>query len=278
MAAPTKKITSGGLNAGWVIGLDTNGYPAATSPTTVFEGLSLGGPSEFAYTVPDPTTVVWIGNNGVIQQDIFPATDPSTATLTLSRNDADVYALLSGTLVAVVGEANVTIAGHNDQGNEPTVALITYAQSKDDAGNRRWTTYVFPKIICVPKKPGMSSRTPSNHIFNCTPQRTTNSITGTALVAATNGATSAELWIYESNYRLHFAAWKANASATVFTFDTDRPAASTAGIAVWVNGVLKTLTTDYTVTTTAVTFGSAPASNAMVVVQYELADTAIDIE
>lgn len=278
MTAPNKYITSGGFNAGWVLGLDTNGYPAATSHSAVYEGYPLGGPVEFAYTPPDPTTVVWPGNNGRIQQDIFPPAEPSTAVLTLSRNDADVYALLSGTLVQSLGDTNVTIAGHSDEGNEPTVALITYAQSKDNVGVRKWTTYIFPKIICVPKKPPMSGRTAAQHVYNCTPQRTTKSITGTALATGTNGATAAELWVYESNYRIHVAAWKGNNSATAFSYDSDRPAANAVPIAVALNGTIKTITTDYTATTAAVTMNSAPGTGDMLVVIYELADTANDIE
>lgn len=280
MAPPTKKVFAAGLNAARVYALDSSGYGAASS-TSVYDGLAIGGPITFDYQFPDPSMVVFPGNDQKLQQIKFAPVDPSTATLTVSRMDFTTIAALSNTLsVAHATNINVIGMGTNQQGAEPTVAFVVYQTGADNAGNVVYTTYVFPKIQFTPKTPPMTSRERSDIVYNGNPQVGTQYFDGVDYVSGTDGYGTAEVNIYQSSKRLHWAWFKGDNSATAFSFDTDLPADAGLTARVTVNGVLKTLTTDYTITTAAVTFEAAakPGSGAMVCVVYELGSTAVDIE
>lgn len=278
MAAPTKKIFSVGANSARIYELNSSGYLNGTSATTPYDGVLLGGFTTLTLTYPDPTQVVHPGNNTVLQRDQLPSTDTSTGTLTVSRQDDDTIAIINNTKVVTVGESNVIGWGTNQEGNEPTLTLVAYNQAKDNSGNRVWHTYVMPRVI-LSAKPQSMQREQSDLTYTLTPMRTSKNIGGVALSASTDGFTLTEVFDFQSNNRLHFAAFLGNNSATAFSFAAGLQAANTTGTAVWVNGVLKTGGgTDYTAATDKITFGSAPASNAVIIVMYELASSAVDVD
>lgn len=275
MAAPTTKIFTVGLNAVRIYDLnDTTGFIGATS-LTAYDGISVGGPVSFAYETADPTPIVHPGNNTILQQDVLPSQEVSTATLEVSRSDATTVALLNNVKVRTVGEANQLIWGTNQAGTEPSVGLVAYAQGKSATGLRVWSTYVFPKAIIIAKPKGMS-REQQNATYFVQPQKSTANLTGETFTVADDGATLAEVVEYQSNYRMHFTAWSTTTSSATFTLDTDNPMASTAGLTVYVDGVKQT--TGYTATTAAITFSPNVAASKNVTALYELADTVIDVD
>lgn len=154
MAAPTKKIFSVGLNAARIYAIDQDtGYPDATN-ATAYDGFSVGGPVTFTYEPPDPEVISHPGNNQVLQQDSLPSLDASSGTLEVSRTDVDTIAHLTNTNVNTTLMTNVNSIGWrtNQQGTEPTVAFVTYAQSKTPAGARAWSTYCFASRLS-PRNP-----------------------------------------------------------------------------------------------------------------------------
>jgi hypothetical protein len=275
MAAPSKKAFGVGLNGAYIIPLTTAGYPAATA-TTVYEGLSVGGPASLEVTIPDPAQIVHIGNNQVLQRDQLPSTDTSSAVLTVSREDLDTLASITGVKVQTVGELSMLPVNTSQQGLEPTVGFYAYQQLKDENGNRRWATWIFPKVVISPKF-GSLSREARTLTYNITPSATKKTIAGTALTVTDNGCVSAEFMVYQSNYRLGVVAWLGDNSAVDFDFPAARQAAvaSADNIRVYVNGTLQTSGVTYG--TDDITFGTAPASGAVVVAIYDLDDAAVDV-
>lgn len=284
MSAPTKKIFTVGLNAAWIYELNASGLPAATNET-VYNGLSVGGPVTFSYETSEPQSIAHPGNNTVLQRDALPSQDASSGTLEVSRSDFDTLATLLNVNVRTFGDVNSLVWGSNQQGTEPTVALVTYAQGKDNAGNRVWSTYVMPRCTLIPRPKGMS-RDQQNMSYFVQPQSTSKHLTGLALTTNDDGATQGEVIEYQSNYRLAFCAWQATGTPTTFTFDTDRPFANTGstGITVTKNGVLQTYNAsaasadEYSANATTITFGAALTATDVVVAMYELANTAVDVE
>ena len=284
MAAPTKKIFTVGLNAARIYALDQDDGTIASTNATVYTGLSVGGPVSLEYTPADPESIVHPGNNGVLQRDTLPSQESSSGTLQVSRTDYDTIQHLLNVNVRTFGDVNSLAWGSNQQGNEPTVALVTYAQGKLPTGVRSWSTYVIPKAVIIPKPKGMS-REQQNLSYFVQPQIATSHLTGLALTTSDDGCTSAEVIEYQSNYRLSFAAWTTTATEAIYSFDTDMPYSDNAGsgITVTKNGVLMTYgaTADavhYTASATAITFGAALTNTDKVVAMYELATTAIDVE
>lgn len=276
MTAPTQKLFGVGMNAARIFALTTAGYPAATS-TTVYEGYSVGGPMSYEITMPDSTKVAHLGNNAVLQQDVLPGTEPSSGVLRISRYDSATQAFLTGVKNQTIGDSIMTPYRTSQQGLEPTVALMVYQQAKDISGNRRWITYILPRCIISPKLKSMS-REVGEITYDITPNPSTKTIAGTALTVADNGCLTAEVNVYESNYRKGVVAWKGNGSATDFDFPTNRQAAvgNASNIAVYINGVLQSSGVTYD--TDGLTFSVAPASGDYIVAIYDLADDAVDVD
>lgn len=284
MTAPAKKIFTIGLNAVRIYELDQDDGSIASTNATVYDGLS---PAPVSLTVefPAPESIAHPGNNQVLQRDVLPSLDASSGTLEVSRTDYDLIAALANVNVYNPATNINSVAWQtNQQGTEPTVALVAYAQGKGTNGTRMWSTYVMPKSIIVPAPKGMS-REQTNHSFFVQPQSTTKHLYGVALATANDGCTSAELIEYQSNYRMHFAGWTTTNTEAEYSFDTDLPYTNNGadGIVVTKNGVVMTYgatadATHYTASATKITFGAALTNADKVVAFYELADTAVDVE
>lgn len=274
MSAPAKSIFVVGLNAGRIYAISGD-YPAATSPSDPYDGLAIGGPISFEYTPPDPSPVQHPGNNTILQRDVLPSEDVSTATLTVSRIDYDTLVLLMNTKVKTIGEANRIGWGTDQAGNEPTVSLVLYQQGKLKDGSRGWHTYVIPRCIIVPKPTGMT-RERQDITYNVYPQSGTQDLAGVDFTVANDGFATAEILDYESNYRMHWSFFKADGLTKIFTFDTNLPAVNTAGMVVYDNAVLQTAGA-VTLTTNNITFATSVTTNNIVAIHYELASAADDL-
>jgi len=158
MAAPTKKIFTIGANASRIYRLDQDTGWLDALNVTAYDGYSVGGHVSFGYEPADPEVISHPGNNQVLQQDSLPSLDPSSGELEVSRTDVDTIALLTNTKVNTTLMTNVNSVGWrtNQQGTEPTVAFVTYAQGKLPNGTRGWSTFVFGKSVIIPKPKGMS--------------------------------------------------------------------------------------------------------------------------
>jgi hypothetical protein len=112
----------------------------------------------------------------------------------------------------------------------------------------------------------------SEVIFQVLPFTVKKHLWGTSFVLGTEGFTEAAFLEMQTENKPWLASWKGDAATTVFSFHADRPAIAVAKIhGVWVNGVKKTLTSDYTQTVAAITFLSPPAVTDYITCLYELA-------
>jgi len=286
MTAPAKKIFSVGLNAARIYALDQDDGSIDSTNATAYDGLAVGGPVSFTYEPPDPESIAHPGNNYVLQRDTLPSLDASSGTLEVSRSDADTIAALTNiTVHNPATDINSVAWQTSQQGTEPTVALLVYAQAKTNSGTRAWSTYVFPKSVIVPKPKGMS-REQANHSYFVQPQAATKHLYGVALSAVNDGCTSAEVIEYQSNYRLHFAAWTVTATETTLDFNANLKytANAGAGIVVTKNGTLCTYSatpatsSEYSVDADGLTFGAALTNGDKVIALYELENAAVDVE
>lgn len=285
MAAPTKKIFTVGLNAARIYELDQDDGTIASSNATAYDGLSVGGPVLFTYEPPDPESIAHPGNNQVLQRDVLPSLEASSGSLEVSRSDVDTIAALTNVNVFnPVADINSIAWQTNQQGTEPTVGLLVYAQAKTAAGLRAWSTFVFPKAVIIPKPKGMS-REQANHAYFVQPQSAAKHVYGVALNATDDGCTSAEVIEYQSNYRLHVAGWTTTSTETDYNFASGLKYTNngSAGIIVTKNGTKMTYgatadATHYTADADGITFGAALTNGDKVVALYELADTAVDVE
>jgi len=275
MTAPSKKAFGVGLNGAYVIPLTTAGYLAATG-TAAYEGLVVGGPASLEVTDPDTSQIVHNGNNTILQRDQLPSTDTSSVTLTVSRQDLDTLAHVTGVKVYTLGDHNMLPVNTSQQGLEPTVAFYAYQQLKDVDGNRRWATWIWPKVTISPKF-GSFSREARTLTYNIAPNISKKTIAGELMTIANYGCVSHERLVVEGNYRLGIVSWLGDNSAVDFDFPSARQAAvaSADNIHVYVDGVLQVSGITYGLDD--LTFDIAPASGAVIIAIYDLANDAVDV-
>ena len=273
MTVVSGKLLPVGLRHVQILQLNAAGYPNATSPTVVYEGVQAVGGKTFTLTIPDSRIISHTGDDRTLAQDILPPLETMTSELRVARNDLDVYAILTNTNVVTVGESKLVGIGTDLLGFEPDLSILMYQQAVDAvSGLRVWRSFLMPKARAVPKPDGMNENA-SEHVFQVLPKNTTKYLWGLAFALGTEGFTEAQMIEIHTQYRPWIAAWRGNNAALEFNFHADRQAAeitpSTWKIhGVWVDGVPGTPTE----AADGVTFAVAPADLANIVCFYEIAD------
>jgi hypothetical protein len=274
MANAAKYVFGAGLAYGQVFVLNSAGLPAATS-VALYEGFPMPAPSTMTVSQGSPEYVPVIAHDQKLGQHMFPTTDPLTMALTLAKKDADFHAAITNTKVRTLHEAILTGEDTNQEGNEPSVAIVVTSTGLPAQG-ARWQSQVFRYCTLTPIIKNAEGRTAAGYVYNGEASRYTKYLTGQALTSGTDGNTSEAVTDYFTNNRLWFAAFLADGTEDEYAFHADRQAADTASMGVYVDGVERTAS--ITKATDKITFtGTLPTANQVIVVQYQLASTAIVI-
>ena len=269
MTATSGKLLPVGARHARVFALNTSYLPAATSPTVPYEGLELYGPRSLELNTPDARLISHSGKDTVLNQDALPPLEAPSAQLKIARLDFDVQAAVTGISVVTIGESKWI--GHNTSkdGFEPIMGLVTTQQGLNEDGNRVWRTLVYPRMTIKIMPNGMNDN-PSEHNLRIIPRKGSAYLWGPAFVVGTEGYTRSFYQEGDTQYFFWQAFWKADGTATKFSFDAARPAVSTAKInIVTINGVA-----DATVTKAVdgVTPTTKPSANDIVGCMYEVAN------
>jgi len=271
MTAPQTIRSGVGLRKATIFALDASGYPAATN-ATAYEGADISGAKVLEINDPEPRRITHVGDDRVLALDVLPPNEAISGTLTAGKINDVVAAILSPAKSFAVGEAKLYPVGHDERGDENQVALLIYRQAQDTDpdsstyGARRWEFKLYPRVTIVEMEAGFSDN-PEEHTYQLYPQLVTKHVWGTPLAAGTEGVTQAQVFRGISQYKPKLVAFKCNAAATEFLFPTDAPAVSTDKITYWVNGVISTAATK---ATSGLSFATAPTTDAMLVVLYEV--------
>lgn len=250
---------------------NASGYLNAQSVSVPYEGVQIVGAQTFEVTLPEYRRIAHPGDDQVLQTDFLPPTEPATATLNVGEEDLVNLATMTSVSVRTLGESKQMFLATDQQGNEPDLGLLLFQQSLDGSGLRNWRGFQIPRGRLSPRPSGFNEN-PATHAYQVVMGVSTKTLWGETLTNSLYGATKGQIGLMHTQYKPHVVAWLGDGTEDVFSFHADRPAVSTAKInGVWVNGVLKVLTTDYTVTTTAITFGPSdiPASGAVITCFYE---------
>ncbi len=227
MAAPADTFYGVGLEMARAYALTAQGYPKATS-TTVYEGIEIPAPKGLDISNAKPRYVSHPGNNRIKSRDILPSLDQSSLTIKASRLDHAVNAALQGVKVHTIGESLASNYYTDQQGNEPTVAIMTWQQGKI-SGVRGYGSYHIPSCVCKLDLASMNDN-PNEYTYNIVQSPVNHYIFGLALTANDDGCLEAEINSFFTVGRPHIAAWLGDGTATDFLFHTDRPAVSASKI------------------------------------------------
>lgn len=272
MAVTSGKQYAVGFRQSRIYELDSRGLLAASS-TTVYEGTQVAPVKALELTIPDVRRIAHVGDDRIAAQDILPRIEPSSGVLRVTRNDHDLYAILTGTKAREVGEMSKIGYGTDKQGTEVDIAMLSFQQSLDATSRaRRYHAYSFAMIRAVPV-PGSMDENAAEYTFNLLPQISDKAIWGEQYTEADDGYLESEFDDWMTETYPHVVAWLGDNAQTKFTFHTDRPATSTTKIhGVWLAAAAASYATEdatATLEVDGVTPTSTPASGDLVLCVYE---------
>jgi hypothetical protein len=263
--------------AGVVIG---DGLPDAGAAAGL---MNFKGVTGFTADVPDPVTHDVIGRSGRDKWSFqfAPEGNPSV-TITSKMMDMGLRDAMGGLKTQDIGQMKLSLAATNLDGLEPQVCalLSELASSGDDAdfGTDLWVHMLVPLVKFNNKPFSLNSGAQeSEYAFVGKTNQAAKLPWGAALTEDANGATKAAVGFIASEYAISIDTFRGSGSADSFVLQytpagdetEDRVhaflASTGADVAI----------SDVDVATKTVTFTTAPAEDALVVVLYETADGAI---
>lgn len=272
MAAPNTTRSGVGLRNITIFALNSDGYPAATSSTTAYEGVQISGARSLTITDPEPQQIVHFGDDNVFALDVLPSQEPITGELMVGKVNDTVDAVLTGQNSYTVGEMKLFGMGTSEKGDENQVGIIAYRQTLDTTDGaaqlRRWESYIFPTAYLIPRAGGFDAN-PEERMYTLRPQISAKQLWGTAVSTSTEGYETAQVVRGVSEYKPKLVAWLGDNTTTSFTLSPAVAADNTSKVVVWVDGVLQT-GSEITVATNSVVFTTAPTTDAIVVSAYEV--------
>lgn len=269
MTAPVEPTMNYGFRYLSVMQLNASNRPKAASATP-YQGLQVFGSTTFDLTIPDARKIVGRGEDGVTATALLAPIEVSDAKINVNATDPDVIAVLGDLVKRTVGEAIFMGVATDRQGLEPQLALLMCQKAKGlDTGAVYWHSYLFPSAQVFRKNGSMNDNS-ANDTLSVAPAVVKQHLWGEDFTMLADGFLSAQALECWSNGMPRITSFKGDNTEDEFLFPTNEPCVSTAGVVVYVNGVKKTLTTDYTIATTKVNFVAAPALDADIQVWREI--------
>jgi hypothetical protein len=258
-----------------LLNIGSDDYPESSS-TTAYEGIHMSGANMLTINDPEPRTINFVGDDTVFQLDRLPPTEAITGELRTAKINNVVDSQISGGVNEVtIGEAKFFGIGTNLRGQESQQIILAYSQATDtdpssaNFGKRQWFGRLFPKALLTQREPTQDEN-PVDVPYSVHPQFVTQYPWGVTFTSATEGYCRAQYVRVHTEFKPKLVAFDGDGAETTFAFPSNTPAVSTSKIdGVWVDGVVKEVTTDYTPLTTAVVFTTAPGSTAKIQVFYE---------
>lgn len=264
--------------------LDTNGYVIGTA-TSLANGADSGGGQLIGVntadvSVPEARTVVVQGDDRVLGQFTFSSDALPTFTIESAVFDQVLTSLAQGTKRHAIGDS--TFIGY--QPKDPNyISMCIVATSKgltqdtSTINQKGFTTFTFPNVTIVPLgTPGLNNAQAQTNRYRVTVNNANKYPFGLAFSDTNNGTTEFSYLETNTENRTAMHTFIGDGSTDSFTLD-QTVASDTDGdkTKIYVNGVVQTISTDFTMSTTAgvttVTWeaGSIPSAGEVCVVYYE---------
>jgi hypothetical protein len=256
---------------GFVIGNTASGATAGAAAGEPM--LRLEGADTAPVGIPEDERTPVSGDDSPQVEFKWDAADLPSGIITTSTRNLDFEALAQGTLVESFADLNVGVL--QPSGGEDAVMCLLFqrrAKTWDPAnrGNKAWEILVAPRSEVTPLGGNWAQRTHNPYNYAVTLSKSDKNMWGASFTEAVNLTTSAPLIPIFSDNPIFQDNYQGDGATTDFTL-THAPV-SNAKTVVLENGVVQTITTDYTLTGTALAFVAAPASGVRVNVVYETSE------
>ncbi len=224
-----------------------------------------------------PQRVPVLGDDGTMGTFTFDPTTLPEGELELSAEDIDFEAFAQGTLVWQNGAtgADLGVLGPNTLDLQQIILLAHQQNKSYPAGGKKWRTYIVPNCTIAPSGSELAHQAAASFKYGISMDKTSVLPWGTAVANGTQGTTRLVNIPVNADNPVMLAAALGNNTEDEFILDFTPAGATAAYVKVWVNGTLKTITTDFTVnvSTKTITFVAPPATDAKIVIWYEFLAT-----
>ena len=267
MVATSGKQRSVGLRYVSAFVLDSGGFPAGASGTSLFTGLNFDGGRAFVINTPDPRAISHDDNDIVQQIDYLPALEGATGELRVGIDNQVINAALMGVTEYEVAEAMLVDWMTTEQGDEPDIGLLMYQQSLDTLTSlRRWRFFIADRARAIPKASNFDENK-SEVAYNIALSPSSTHLWGTARLDGTEGNTKAAFATGMSEGKIQLGFATGDNVETDFLFAADEQAISVDKIEVWEDGVVTSA--GITPSVTGVVWAAAPAAGVEIVIKWE---------
>lgn len=255
-------------SSGRLVGNTTTG---AVAGNATGEGMRrLEGAQAFPLQTPEPENVVITGDDRPLVSFLFDAEELANGVIAMATQDLDFEAQVTGSKLYDDGTLKY-VGQDNSSSSSVTAAFLVQRVAKawypGARGVAKWEWRLVTRAEVRPLGSEVEQRTGSPYNYYFTTSKGDSPLTGVTYTVSDNGYTQTTIVKGTSDNPVYWHAWTGNNSQQVFTL----PFAVAAGksMLVAVNGVQQTVTSDYTISNTTLTFVGTPANNARIVAVWE---------
>jgi hypothetical protein len=260
--------------------VNSDGFVIGNTATGATAGAAAGEPIkriEGADTAPlgipeDERTTV-SGDDDPLVEFKWSAADLPSGVITTAVRDLDFEALALGTKVETIGDVDMGV--HQPTGNTSATLMMFFqrrakAWDPSDRGTAKWEFKMVPRSEITPLGSDWQQRTHNPYNYSLTTSKSDKKMWGATLTTGLNGTTSAPILPGDSDNPIFMDNYIGDNANQDYSL-THTPI-SNAKTHVYINGVKQTITTDYTLTGTSLSFVAAPGTDVVVNVWYETSE------
>jgi len=253
------------------------GHTANGAANGTIEGARrLEGGRTIPFTINEDETITVTGNNKPLVSFSFPSGELPSGVMETAVNDMGFNALAQGTKIR--NQADFAFSGRGSgEVSRPDIGLLVQRQAKTwedgSRGNSAWEGQLALKTNITPLGAPTTERQFDPYRYSLNLSGSDRYSWGASFTEVADGFTNTPIVDIESDNPIHLAGGYGDGVTVAFTLDY-APKATTKMI-VTLDGVVKLLTTHYTVSNKTLTFGVAPGNGVHIGVFYEV--TAADL-
>ena len=270
-----KQSTSVGLQHVRVALRDTDGtidVPAGQTVATAYNGLHVQGAMALSVEVPEPNRVPAAGDDRVYYTFQLPPEDAVTGELRTTKENTEVHALVTGTLVWGSDPIRKFAFATDAQGDEPALFLwgrrraVDTREGSANFGQKCWEMWVFPNALATPRPSGAERSNVGEMVYSLVANDSSTDEHGAAFTEAINGFTAAPFMKIVCHGKPILDAWVGDNIVTAFNLSQSSGPLAGSTPEVYVDGVR-----DFAATVTGgvCTPSTKPGSGDKVICLYE---------
>lgn len=261
--------------------IDSDGYLIGSTTTAPTGGNQTGstmarlsGAKSAPITVLEPESVVATGDDSALAKFLFQAADLPAGVIEAAVQDLTFDALAQGTAVADIGDLSVgVLQPENPVFQDMTLLLQRQAKSytSGSRGAKRVSGLIASFVNITPLgTDSFTERQVATARYGYTLSAFDRLPFGSVVNTTDFGTQRGVAFPFTADNYTIMQRWTGNGTEDEFTL-SNTPI-SISKIRVWIDGVKKTPTSDYTLSGSTLVMGSAPSNNAKIIAWYETSD------